>query len=106
MIEASKRMKANAINTQPELTKSIHIPVPFFDLALEGIELGYWHCFRSFLADIFQYNAPCDMCDFQVENEEGGLGRIQRAIPSFIKTMRKPKSLEKGGRGGVGGGGG
>ena len=41
--------------TQPGPTEFIHEPINLFDVALQGVEMGYRQCFRSLPTDLSQY---------------------------------------------------
>lgn len=41
---------------RPEATNFTHGPIPLFDAALKGVELGYRHCFRSIPPELDQHH--------------------------------------------------
>jgi hypothetical protein len=49
---------------RPDATTFIHGPVPLFSIALQGIESGYRHCFRSLPASLTQYHTLCETYEF------------------------------------------
>ncbi|KAL5335500.1 hypothetical protein BJX70DRAFT_401493 [Aspergillus crustosus] len=50
--------------TRPLTSEFVHSTIPLFDTALKGLELGFWHCFRSLRADLSQYHTLCDTYHF------------------------------------------
>lgn len=59
-------------NTQSKPTEFVHEPIPLFDVALRGIELGYRQCIRYLPADLSQHHALCDTYDFLCIDILGG----------------------------------
>jgi hypothetical protein len=49
---------------QPDATTLVHGPIPLFDVALKGIELGYRHCFRSLPPELDQHHILCETYEF------------------------------------------
>jgi hypothetical protein len=60
------------LNAQPQTTEFVHGPIPLFDVALKGIELGYRHCFRSLPPDLSQQHTLCDTYNLLCVDVLGG----------------------------------
>jgi hypothetical protein len=72
---------------QPSNTEPIHGPIPLFDVALKGLELGYRHCFRDIPADISQHHVFCDTYDLLGVDMLGG-----RTFDGLVEDLKAGKS--------------
>jgi hypothetical protein len=83
-------MVLNSGTNSSQSTEIVHEAIPFFDVALKGIESGYRQCFRSMSNDVSHYRTLCGTYDFlQVDVCKG------RTLSEIIQDLKAGQGYDE-----------